>query len=112
MATHRAVHVDAAHGPLHLVDVETTPPPPHHVRIAVHACGICGTDREFVHGAFPGMTSPLTPGHELRCPQWRPSPGPGAPPRRSVGRLRRHGRRTCPLPNGPHHVNTISAQRN
>jgi alcohol dehydrogenase len=65
MASHRAVHVDAANGPLQLVDVETTPPPPHHVRIAVHACGICGTDREFAHGAFPDMTWPLTPGHEI-----------------------------------------------
>ena len=65
MATHRAVHVDTAYGPLQLVDVETSPPPPDHVRIAVHACGICGTDREFVHGGFANMTWPLTPGHEI-----------------------------------------------
>jgi alcohol dehydrogenase len=65
MATHRAVHVDTANGPLRLVDVETSSPPPDHVRIAVHACGICGTDREFIHGQFPNMTWPLTPGHEI-----------------------------------------------
>jgi D-arabinose 1-dehydrogenase-like Zn-dependent alcohol dehydrogenase len=55
MATHRAVHVETANGPLQLVDVETSPSPPDHVRIAVHACGVCGTDREFVHGGFPHM---------------------------------------------------------
>ena len=65
MVIHRAVHVDTAHGPLQLVDVETTPPPPDHVSIAVHACGVCGTDREFVHGGLPNMTWPLTPGHEI-----------------------------------------------
>jgi D-arabinose 1-dehydrogenase-like Zn-dependent alcohol dehydrogenase len=31
----------------------------------VHACGVCGTDREFVHGGFPNTTWPLTPGHEI-----------------------------------------------
>jgi alcohol dehydrogenase len=65
MTTHRAVHVATAHGPLQLVDVETTPPPPDHVRISVHACGVCGTDREFVHGGLPNLTWPLTPGHEI-----------------------------------------------
>jgi alcohol dehydrogenase len=65
MATHRAVHVNEANGPLQLVDVETSPPPPNHARVAVGACGICGTDREFVHGAFPNTTWPLTPGHEI-----------------------------------------------
>ena len=65
MTTHRAVHVATAYGPLRLIDAETTWPAPDHVRIAVHACGICGTDREFVHGAFPNMTWPLTPGHEI-----------------------------------------------
>lgn len=64
MAMHRAVHVDTANAPLELVDVETTPPPDH-VRIVVHACGVCGTDREFVHGGFPNMKWPLTPGHEI-----------------------------------------------
>ena len=48
-----------------LVDVETTPPGPGHVRIAVAACGVCGTDHGFVSGGFPNMTWPLTLGHEI-----------------------------------------------
>ena len=36
-----------------------------YVRIAVQACGVCGTDHAFVNGAFPGLTWPLTPGHEI-----------------------------------------------
>ncbi len=31
----------------------------------VTACGVCGTDREFVNGGFPNMSWPLTPGHEI-----------------------------------------------
>lgn len=65
MPTHHAVHVKAPGGTLELVDVDTTPPPRDHVRIAVKAAGICGTDRAFVNGGFPGMSWPLTPGHEI-----------------------------------------------
>jgi len=65
MATHKAVHVAEAGGDLTLADVETTSPPRDHVRIAVAACGVCGTDREFHAGHFPGMTWPLTLGHEI-----------------------------------------------
>lgn len=65
MPTHRAVHVAAAGEPLQLVDVETTAPPFGHVRIDVAACGVCGTDHAFVNGAFPGLSWPLTPGHEV-----------------------------------------------
>ena len=65
MATHRAVHVKAAGEPLELVELETTAPPPDHVRIDVNACGVCGTDHAFVDGAFPNLTWPITPGHEI-----------------------------------------------
>ncbi|MFQ6329816.1 alcohol dehydrogenase catalytic domain-containing protein [Nocardia sp. CWNU-33] len=65
MSTHQAVHVQSAGAALKLVDVDTTSPPRDHVRIAVSACGICGTDRAFISGAFPGMAWPLTPGHEI-----------------------------------------------
>ena len=65
MANHRAVQVESAGQALTLVDVETTSPPPGHVRIAVAACGVCGTDHAFVTGGFPGLAWPVTPGHEI-----------------------------------------------
>jgi len=65
MATHRAVHVNSAGAPLELVDVETVPPGRDEARLTVSACGICGTDAHFVAGGFPGMSWPLTPGHEI-----------------------------------------------
>ncbi|WP_197377114.1 alcohol dehydrogenase catalytic domain-containing protein [Mycolicibacterium baixiangningiae] len=65
MPTHRAIHVAGAGEPLTLVDVETPAPPPGHLRIDVAACGVCGTDHGFVTGNFPGMTWPLTLGHEI-----------------------------------------------
>lgn len=48
-----------------LAEVETRPPGRDEVRIAVTACGVCGTDRAFVHGGFPNISWPLTPGHEI-----------------------------------------------
>ncbi|WP_156690141.1 alcohol dehydrogenase catalytic domain-containing protein [Mycobacterium sp. Marseille-P9652] len=65
MATHRAVHVNSAGASLDLVDAETIPPGRDEVRLTVSACGICGTDAHFVAGGFPGMSWPLTPGHEI-----------------------------------------------
>lgn len=65
MSSHKAVQVKSAGAPLELADVETAPPARGEVRISVGACGICGTDAHFVAGAFPGLTWPLTPGHEI-----------------------------------------------
>jgi alcohol dehydrogenase len=65
MSTHKAVHVASAGEALTLTDVETTPPSRDHVRLDVAACGVCGTDHAFVNGVFPGLTWPLTPGHEI-----------------------------------------------
>lgn len=65
MPSHKAVHVKSAGGPLELAEVETTPPSPGEVRISVGACGICGTDMNFVAGNFPGLSWPLTLGHEI-----------------------------------------------
>src|ERR1700733_2690641 len=65
MATHKAVHVAEAGGALTLADVETTSPSRDHVRIAVKAAGVCGTDHAFVNGFMPGLSWPLTPGHEI-----------------------------------------------
>ena len=65
MATHRAVHVPSAGAEFAFADVETAAPPRDHVRIAVSACGVCGTDHAFVNGGFPGLSWPVTPGHEI-----------------------------------------------
>ncbi|SEH50833.1 alcohol dehydrogenase [Mycolicibacterium rutilum] len=64
MATHKAVQVESLGGALTLTDVETAPPPRGHVRIAVAACGVCGTDHGVINGAFP-VSWPVTPGHEI-----------------------------------------------
>ena len=64
MPTHKAVHVESAGASLILTDVDTASPPRDHVRIAVKACGVCGTDHAIINGAFPGMSWPVTPGHE------------------------------------------------
>src|SRR5260370_36326693 len=65
MGTHQAVHVESTGGPLGLVEVPTTSPGRDHVRIDVAACGVCGTDRAIINGAFGGTAFPLTPGHEI-----------------------------------------------
>ncbi len=65
MATHKAIHVAEANAPLTLVEVDTVSPPRDHVRIAVAACGVCGTDREFYAGHLPGLSWPITLGHEI-----------------------------------------------
>lgn len=50
---------------MEFADVETVAPERGEVRIAVTACGICGTDAHFVNGQFPDMSWPFTPGHEI-----------------------------------------------
>ncbi|HZQ30833.1 MAG TPA: alcohol dehydrogenase catalytic domain-containing protein [Mycobacterium sp.] len=65
MPTHQAIQVESTGASLQLADVETTAPGRDHVRIDVAACGVCGTDRAIVNGAFPGTPFPLTPGHEI-----------------------------------------------
>ncbi|OKH74821.1 alcohol dehydrogenase [Mycobacterium sp. SWH-M1] len=65
MPTHKAVQVPEANAALTVVDVDTPSPSAGHVRIDVAACGVCGTDREFHAGHFPGLQWPLTLGHEI-----------------------------------------------
>ena len=65
MSKHLAAQVKSAGGPLEVVQVETTSPPPGHVRLDVKACGVCGTDHVFVQGGFPNLSWPITPGHEI-----------------------------------------------
>lgn len=65
MPSHRAVQVASVGAPLSLTDADTIAPGPGQVRIAVAACGVCGTDHAFVNGGFPALTWPVTPGHEI-----------------------------------------------
>jgi alcohol dehydrogenase len=65
VTTIRSVQVSEPGGSLSLVADQKQEPRRGQVRIAVEACGICHTDATFVHGLFPGLSFPLTPGHEI-----------------------------------------------
>lgn len=61
----RSVQASQVNAPLRVVDVPQPSPGRGEVRIAVEACGICGSDVGMVHGAFGDGPFPLTPGHEI-----------------------------------------------
>lgn len=61
----RAVQVSHPNGPLELVERDIPEPGPGAVRIRVEACGICHSDSFTVAGAFPGISYPRVPGHEV-----------------------------------------------
>src|SRR5580692_939869 len=62
--TYKAVEVSAP-GSLRVVERTISEPGPGQVRIRVEACGICHTDAATVMGAYPGLTLPRVPGHEV-----------------------------------------------
>jgi len=64
MGTYRAVEV-SAHGTLQVVERALVEPGAGQVRIRVDACGVCHTDAATVTGAYPGLTLPRVPGHEV-----------------------------------------------
>ena len=63
-ATYKAVEVSAP-GVFSLVERPISEPGAGQVRIRVEACGICHTDAATVMGAYPGLTLPRVPGHEV-----------------------------------------------
>src|SRR6202166_3973803 len=63
-ATYKAVEVSAP-GVLRVVEREVPEPGAGQVRIRVEACGICHTDSATITGAYPGLTLPRVPGHEV-----------------------------------------------
>jgi alcohol dehydrogenase len=65
MPAHRAIRVPSPGASFELASTDTESPSGGHVRIDVAACGVCGTDSAFINGAFPGLSWPLTPGHEI-----------------------------------------------
>ena len=61
---YRAVEVSAP-GTLRVVERTIPEPGAGQVRIRVEACGVCHTDAATVMGAYPGLTLPRVPGHEV-----------------------------------------------
>src|SRR5213593_2103616 len=49
---------------INLREVDVPAPGPGEVLLRVRACGICGSDLHFYHGAFPAMPD-ICPGHEF-----------------------------------------------
>ncbi|MDA8300902.1 MAG: zinc-dependent alcohol dehydrogenase family protein [Actinomycetota bacterium] len=60
----RAVVIDKP-GDIDVGDVPDPAPGPGDVVVAVHACGICGTDLHVVDGEFSLAKYPVVPGHEF-----------------------------------------------
>jgi D-arabinose 1-dehydrogenase-like Zn-dependent alcohol dehydrogenase len=65
MANMRAVQVAEANGPLSVIERPVPNPRAGEVRIRVEACGVCHSDVFAKTGAFPGLTYPIIPGHEV-----------------------------------------------
>ena len=61
----RAIEIAFPSGPLELVERPMPEPGRGQVRIRVQACGVCHSDEIAKEGWLPGMTYPLTPGHEV-----------------------------------------------
>jgi D-arabinose 1-dehydrogenase-like Zn-dependent alcohol dehydrogenase len=61
----KAAQITTAGGPFELVDRPIPEPGRGEARIRVEACGICHSDAFVKHAAFPGLTLPRVPGHEV-----------------------------------------------
>lgn len=65
MARMRAIQVDKPGGDFNLVEIEIPVPSENEVLVKVEACGVCHGDAIVKDGAFPGLTYPRIPGHEV-----------------------------------------------
>ena len=61
----KAIQVTKANAPFELVERDVPAPSDHQVRIKVEACGMCHSDAFVRAAAFPGITLPRVPGHEI-----------------------------------------------
>jgi len=61
----KSVLVEQAKGPFKLVDEKIVEPARGQVRIKVQACGVCHSDMFTKEGAWPGISYPRSPGHEI-----------------------------------------------
>jgi D-arabinose 1-dehydrogenase-like Zn-dependent alcohol dehydrogenase len=65
MTKMRAVQVSRANAPFEVVERDVPEPDATEVRIKVDACGMCHSDVVVRAAAFPGLTLPRIPGHEI-----------------------------------------------
>ncbi|HEY7315633.1 MAG TPA: alcohol dehydrogenase [Gemmataceae bacterium] len=65
MTTMRVVQVSRPNGPFEIVERQIPEPGAGAVRIKVLACGICHSDSLIKEGAYPGISYPRVPGHEV-----------------------------------------------
>src|SRR3954464_7105585 len=65
MATMRAAQVSQPNARLELVERDIPDPGFGQARVRVQACGVCHSDSFTVEGAFPGISYPISPGHEI-----------------------------------------------
>ena len=65
MAKMKAIQVTKAGAPFELVEREIPEPAAGQVRVKVEACGVCHSDALVKFAAFPGLTLPRIPGHEI-----------------------------------------------
>ena len=65
MATMKVVQIAEPNGAFSLVERPIPDPGPGEARIRVEACGICHSDMFAKTGAFPGISYPIVPGHEV-----------------------------------------------
>jgi D-arabinose 1-dehydrogenase-like Zn-dependent alcohol dehydrogenase len=65
MASMRAMVVKEAGGDFVLEEREIPEPGDREVLVKVHACGVCHSDMFAKEGAFPGVSFPVIPGHEI-----------------------------------------------
>ena len=65
MATMKLVQIAEPNGAFTLVERPIPDPRPGEARIRVEACGVCHSDMFAKTGAFPGLTYPIVPGHEI-----------------------------------------------
>lgn len=61
----KSIRVEQAKGPFKLVDERIVEPARGQVRIKVQACGVCHSDSFTKEGAWPGISYPRSPGHEI-----------------------------------------------
>ena len=61
----RAMVVKGAGGDFELEERDVPQPGRGEALVRVHACGICHSDLFAKEGAFPGVTYPIVPGHEI-----------------------------------------------